>query len=82
MERRQHSPDPPEAADATMAIPPQIGVAADHGGFDLKLYLFKLLRAAGHSVVDFGDTRLDPDDDYPDFVVPLAHAVASVVRRN
>ena len=77
MERRQHSPDPPEAADATMAIPPQIGVAADHGGFDLKLYLFKMLRAAGHSVVDFGDTRLDPDDDYPDFVVPLAHAVAS-----
>ena len=52
MERRQHSPDPPEAADATMAIPPQIGVAADHGGFDLKLYLFKMLRAAGHSVVD------------------------------
>jgi ribose 5-phosphate isomerase B len=27
-------------------------------------------------VVEFGDGRLDPDDDYPDFIVPLARAVA------
>src|SRR5664279_4197552 len=54
----------------------RIGVAADHGGFELKAQLVERLRAAGHEVVDFGDGRLDPDDDYPDFVVPLARAVA------
>ena len=54
----------------------RIGVAADHGGFELKAQLVGRLRAAGHEVVDFGDGRLDPDDDYPDFVVLLARAVA------
>lgn len=54
----------------------RVGVAADHGGFELKERLIERLRAAGHVVVDFGDCRLDPDNDYPDFVVPLARAVA------
>ena len=27
-------------------------------------------------MVDFGDSQPKPDDDYPDFVVPLARAVA------
>lgn len=54
----------------------RVGVAADHGGFELKEQLVGRLRLAGHEVVDFGDWRLDLDDDYPDFVVPLAHAVA------
>jgi ribose 5-phosphate isomerase B len=34
------------------------------------------MRAAGYKVIDFGDRRLQADDDYPDFVVPLARAVA------
>lgn len=54
----------------------RIGIAADHGGFELKQHLVAKLRAAGHRVVDFGDDRPQPDDDYPDFVVPLARAVA------
>ncbi|HEX2769480.1 MAG TPA: RpiB/LacA/LacB family sugar-phosphate isomerase [Geobacteraceae bacterium] len=54
----------------------RVGVAADHGGFELKEQLVGRLRAAGHEVIDFGDCRLDPDDDYPDFVVPLTRAVA------
>ena len=33
--------------------------------------------AAGHTVTDFGAHSLDPDDDYPDFVVPLSNAVAA-----
>jgi ribose 5-phosphate isomerase B len=53
-----------------------VGVAADHGGFELKEQLLGRLRTAGYEVVDFGDCRLDPDDDYPDFVVPLARAIA------
>lgn len=55
----------------------RVGVATDHGGFGLKADLVAQLRAAGHEVVDFGAERLSPDDDYPDFVVPLAHAVAA-----
>ena len=54
----------------------RVGVAADHGGFELKVQLVERLRAVGHEVVDFGDGRLAPADDYPDFVVPLARAVA------
>jgi len=55
----------------------QLGIATDHGGFGLKEDLVARLRAVGHDVVDFGATELNPDDDYPDFVIPLARAVAS-----
>ena len=54
-----------------------IGIAADHGGFGLKAQLTAALKAAGYEVVDFGAHELAPGDDYPDFVVPLARAVAS-----
>jgi ribose 5-phosphate isomerase B len=54
-----------------------LGIATDHGGFHLKEELLKRLRAAGHQVVDFGAYALSPDDDYPDFVIPLAQAVAA-----
>ena len=53
-----------------------VGIATDHGGFALKEELVARLRAAGHEVVDFGADKLSPDDDYPDYVVPLAQAVA------
>jgi len=55
----------------------RVGIATDHGGFSLKADLVAQLRAAGHDVVDFGADTLSPDDDYPDFVVPLAEAVAA-----
>ncbi len=60
----------------------RLGIAADHGGFALKAALTAGLRADGHAVVDFGALELVPGDDYPDFVVPLARAVADgeVVR--
>jgi ribose 5-phosphate isomerase B len=53
----------------------RIGIATDHGGFGLKEELLSQLRTTGHEVVDFGAHTLTPDDDYPDFVVPLARAV-------
>src|SRR5262244_1111151 len=60
----------------------RIGIAADHGGFGLKEDLRNRLTAAGHDVVDFGANRLEPGDDYPDFVTPLARAVvAGTVER-
>jgi ribose 5-phosphate isomerase B len=54
----------------------RIGIATDHGGFELKEILAARLGAAGHEVIDFGARELDPDDDYPDFVIPLGQAVA------
>ena len=54
-----------------------IGIATDHAGFGLKEEFVAKLRAAGHEVIDFGAYTLDPDDDYPDFVIPLARAVAA-----
>jgi Ribose/Galactose Isomerase len=60
----------------------RVGVATDHGVFELKEELAAHLRPAGHEVVDFGTLSLDPDDDCPDFVIPLARAVAaSAVER-
>ena len=56
--------------------PQRVGIAADHGGYELKEYLAGKLREAGHEVVDFGDGSPKEDDDYPDFIVPLARAVA------
>ena len=53
-----------------------VGVAADHGGFELKEQLVGKLHEAGHTVIDFGDPQAKLGDDYPDFVVPLARAVA------
>ena len=55
----------------------RIGIATDHGGFPLKEQLILRLKSAGHEVVDFGAYQLKPDDDYPDFVIPLGQAVAA-----
>jgi len=55
----------------------RIGLATDHGGFGLKEELLQRLKAEGHEVVDFGAHALNPTDDYPDFVFPLARAVAA-----
>ena len=57
--------------------PQRIGIAADHGGFALKQHLAGMLRESGRHVTDFGDPQPQPDDDYPDFVVPLARAVSA-----
>ena len=55
----------------------RLGIATDHGGFGLKEQLVARLKASGHEVVDFGAHALNLDDDYPDFVIPLARAVAA-----
>jgi len=55
----------------------KIGISADHGGFSLKEIIHPFLIQKGYEVVDFGAYQLDDKDDYPDFVIPLARAVAS-----
>lgn len=55
----------------------RIGIAADHGGYELKARLSDALKIAGYEVIDFGSDELIPDDDYPDVVIPLSWAVAN-----
>src|SRR6188768_2726626 len=54
----------------------KVGIAADHGGYELKETLHNFLQSLGHDVKDFGAFELNNADDYPDFVIPLARAVA------
>jgi ribose 5-phosphate isomerase B len=55
----------------------KIGLAADHGGFELKEILLPYLKSLGHEIKDFGAFDLNNLDDYPDFVIPLAKAVVN-----
>lgn len=55
----------------------KIGICADHGGFELKERIKTFLIENQFVPVDFGAKRLDETDDYPDFVIPLAKAVAA-----
>lgn len=54
-----------------------IALATDHAGFEQLKDLQFYLESAGHSCKNFGPADFVPDDDYPDFVVPAAKAVAA-----
>lgn len=54
----------------------KIGLAADHGGFELKEKMKAFLQSQSFELHDFGAETLDPADDYPDKIVPLARAIA------
>jgi len=54
----------------------KIGICADHGGYALKEIIHPFLIQQGYEVVDFGAFVLNNQDDYPDFVIPLARAIA------
>jgi len=73
MESRQNIEKENNAHDKELM---RIGIAADHGGFELKVQLLAALTLAGYMVKDFGAFELVAGDDYPDFVVPLARAVS------
>src|SRR5258706_13950265 len=55
----------------------KIGIAADHGGFELKQALSVYLSSLHYEVTDFGAYQQNNEDDYPDFVIPLSKAVAA-----
>jgi ribose 5-phosphate isomerase B len=57
----------------------KVGIASDHGGFDLKQVIAKLLHQSGFEVQDFGNLVKDDQDDFPDYIFPLSMAVASGV---
>ena len=55
----------------------RVALGVDHGGFSLKTELLSWLQGQGYEVLDLGAHTLDPADDYPDFSLVVAQAVAS-----
>lgn len=53
----------------------KIYIGTDHAGFELKEHLVSFLRGLGHDVEDLGAHSLEPLDDYPDYIFPVAEAV-------
>ncbi len=58
-----------------MSRPFTIAIGSDHAGFTYKEAIKAMLLAGGHTVRDFG-THSDAACDYPDFIRPVAEAVA------
>lgn len=54
----------------------KIALATDHAGYEQLKELQAYLESLGHSCANFGPTKLDPADDYPDFILPAARAVS------
>lgn len=54
-----------------------IYIGSDHAGYELKEKIKKFLDELGYEVTDKGAYKLDNEDDYPDFIIPVAEAVAS-----
>lgn len=55
----------------------KIGIAADHGGYELKEIIHSYLLSLNYDVKDFGAFEIDYADDYPDFIIPLAKALVN-----
>jgi len=55
----------------------KIYIGADHAGFEIKEMLKKYLADLKYEVEDKGAFKYEPEDDYPDFVLPVARAVAA-----
>ena len=55
----------------------KIGIASDHGGYELKQLIKERLLKLDYKIVDFGNDTYDSADDYPDYVIPLAKSIAT-----
>ena len=55
----------------------KIFIGSDHAGFELKEKLIPFLKDLGHEVVDKGAFQYNKDDDYPDFVIPVAEEISN-----
>ncbi len=49
-----------------------IYIASDHAGFELKKQVIDHLKKTDQQIEDCGPFKVDPDDDYPDFIYPCA----------
>lgn len=55
----------------------KIYIGADHNGYALKEYLEVYLKKQGYEVIDVGDTRHNPADDFPIYSGRVASKVLS-----
>lgn len=60
----------------------KVYIGADHAGYELRLKIAAFLQRSGYEVIDEGDTRLKPDDDFPQFASRVAHAMLSSDERD
>ncbi len=54
----------------------KIYIGSDHAGLELKGELIPFIQGLGYDTEDKGAFSFDPQDDYPDFIKPVAEAVA------
>lgn len=54
----------------------KIFVGTDHAGFGHKEKLIPFLRGLGHEVEDKGALEYNEEDDYPDYIIPVAREVS------
>lgn len=52
----------------------RVAVGADHGGYELKVFLAEALREKGYDVLDLGAFD-DSPSDYPDYALAVTQAV-------
>src|SRR3989338_1801332 len=65
-----------------MSLLMTIFLGSDHAGFQLKEKIKKYLQERGETIQDLGAFELNEEDDYPDFVGPVAEAVANDPERS
>lgn len=54
----------------------KIYIGSDHAGYELKEKLKVYMQSLNIEIVDKGAFSLNNEDDYPDFIIPVAEAVA------
>ncbi len=54
----------------------KIHIGSDHAGFELKQEIIKFLEKQEYEVIDHGAYEYDEDDDYPDYIYPVAKEVS------
>jgi len=57
----------------------KVYIASDHAGYEYKGEIIKFLEEGGYEVIDCGNEKYDSNDDYPDFIIPLAEKVSKAV---
>ena len=53
----------------------RVAIGSDHAGFQYKTMLIEVIKEMGHEVTDFGTYSEEPVD-YPDWIRPVAQAIA------
>lgn len=55
----------------------KIYLGTDHNGVELMQAIKEFLERSGHEVIDEGDTKLNPEDDFPVFASKVVSAMLS-----